>query len=211
VRAPFRLSASFPSTSRLGESSGSARRASLDSRAAYIVAAAGRRRLARVGQKRVVGEAAGPARLMGGDHRGLETRCWASLSENLPPGVTTSAPAVGGYRTARNREYPIRFTDYAGSTCVCPARSIYVASVGGMICACRAACSRSVAVSPLSVDHHLDRTNQFRVIHWLQTSMWFWPLVCIGAGIALSMISVAVDHAFNGASRAAKVRPIRRQ
>src|SRR5512132_2573113 len=28
--------------------------------------------------------------------------------------------------------------------------------------------------------------------------MWFWPLVCIGAGIALSMISVAVDRAFDG-------------
>ena len=40
--------------------------------------------------------------------------------------------------------------------------------------------------------------TKFRVIHWLQTSMWFWPLVCIGGGIALSMISVAVDRAFNG-------------
>ena len=29
--------------------------------------------------------------------------------------------------------------------------------------------------------------------------MWFWPLVCIGAGIALSVISVAVDRAFDGA------------
>ena len=29
--------------------------------------------------------------------------------------------------------------------------------------------------------------------------MWFWPLICIGAGIALSVISVAVDRAFNGA------------
>jgi uncharacterized membrane protein len=29
--------------------------------------------------------------------------------------------------------------------------------------------------------------------------MWFWPLVCIGAGIALSAISVAVDRAFDGA------------
>jgi uncharacterized membrane protein len=28
--------------------------------------------------------------------------------------------------------------------------------------------------------------------------MWFWPLVCIGAGIALSVISVAVDRAFVG-------------
>jgi uncharacterized membrane protein len=28
--------------------------------------------------------------------------------------------------------------------------------------------------------------------------MWFWPLVCIGAGIALSLISVAVDRAFDG-------------
>jgi uncharacterized membrane protein len=28
--------------------------------------------------------------------------------------------------------------------------------------------------------------------------MWFWPLVCIGAGIALSVISVAVDRAFDG-------------
>jgi hypothetical protein len=29
--------------------------------------------------------------------------------------------------------------------------------------------------------------------------MWFWPLVCIGAGIALSVISVAVDRIFDGA------------
>lgn len=29
--------------------------------------------------------------------------------------------------------------------------------------------------------------------------MWFWPLVCIGAGIALSVTSVAVDRAFDGA------------
>lgn len=29
--------------------------------------------------------------------------------------------------------------------------------------------------------------------------MWFWPLVCIGAGVALSVISVAVDRAFDGA------------
>jgi uncharacterized membrane protein len=29
--------------------------------------------------------------------------------------------------------------------------------------------------------------------------MWFWPLVCIGAGIALSVVSVAVDRAFDGA------------
>jgi uncharacterized membrane protein len=42
-------------------------------------------------------------------------------------------------------------------------------------------------------------TTKFRTLHWLQTSMWFWPLVCIGAGIALSVISVAVDRAFDGA------------
>jgi uncharacterized membrane protein len=41
--------------------------------------------------------------------------------------------------------------------------------------------------------------TKFRAVHWLQTSMWFWPLVCIGAGIALSVISVAVDRAFDGA------------
>ena len=41
--------------------------------------------------------------------------------------------------------------------------------------------------------------TKFRAAHWLQTSMWFWPLVCIGAGIALSVISVAVDRAFDGA------------
>jgi uncharacterized membrane protein len=40
--------------------------------------------------------------------------------------------------------------------------------------------------------------TKFRAVHWLQTSMWFWPLVCIGAGIALSVISVAVDRAFDG-------------
>jgi uncharacterized membrane protein len=41
--------------------------------------------------------------------------------------------------------------------------------------------------------------TKFRAIHWLQTSMWFWPLVCVCAGIALSVISVAVDRAFDGA------------
>ena len=41
--------------------------------------------------------------------------------------------------------------------------------------------------------------TKFRAVHWLQTSMWFWPLVCIGAGLALSVISVAVDRAFDGA------------
>jgi hypothetical protein len=41
--------------------------------------------------------------------------------------------------------------------------------------------------------------TKFRAIHWLQTSIWFWPLVCIGAGLALSLISVAVDRAFDGA------------
>jgi uncharacterized membrane protein len=38
----------------------------------------------------------------------------------------------------------------------------------------------------------------FRVVHWLQTSMWFWPLVCVGAGLGLSVISVAIDRAFDG-------------
>jgi uncharacterized membrane protein len=28
--------------------------------------------------------------------------------------------------------------------------------------------------------------------------MWFWPLVCIGAGVALSVLSVSVDRAFDG-------------
>jgi uncharacterized membrane protein len=41
--------------------------------------------------------------------------------------------------------------------------------------------------------------TKFRAVHWLQTSMWFWPLVCIGAGIVLSVISVAVDRAYGGA------------
>jgi uncharacterized membrane protein len=41
--------------------------------------------------------------------------------------------------------------------------------------------------------------TKFRAVHWLQTSIWFWPLVCIGAGIALSVISVAVDRTFDGA------------
>jgi uncharacterized membrane protein len=41
--------------------------------------------------------------------------------------------------------------------------------------------------------------TKFRAVHWLQTSMWFWPLVCIGAGIVLSVISVAVDRAYDGA------------
>ncbi len=40
--------------------------------------------------------------------------------------------------------------------------------------------------------------TKFRAVHWLQTSMWFWPLICIGAGIALSVISVMVDRAFDG-------------
>ena len=42
-------------------------------------------------------------------------------------------------------------------------------------------------------------TTKFRALHWLQTSWWFWPLVCIGAGIALSLTSVGVDRAFDGA------------
>jgi uncharacterized membrane protein len=41
--------------------------------------------------------------------------------------------------------------------------------------------------------------TKFRTAHWLRTSLWFWPLVCIGAGIALSLISVAVDRIFDGA------------
>ena len=40
--------------------------------------------------------------------------------------------------------------------------------------------------------------TKFRAAHWLQTSMWFWPLVCIGVGIALSVISVALDRAYDG-------------
>jgi len=40
--------------------------------------------------------------------------------------------------------------------------------------------------------------TKFRTVHLLQTSMWFWPLVCVGAGLGLSMISVAVDRAFDG-------------
>jgi uncharacterized membrane protein len=40
--------------------------------------------------------------------------------------------------------------------------------------------------------------TKFRIAHWLKTSMWFWPLVCIGAGISLSVTSVALDRAFDG-------------
>jgi hypothetical protein len=40
--------------------------------------------------------------------------------------------------------------------------------------------------------------TKFRAAHWLQTSLWFWPLVCIGAGLALSVISVTMDRAFDG-------------
>ena len=58
------------------------------------------------------------------------------------------------------------------------------------------ALSRSQASSRIGV---LIAITKFRAVHWLQTSMWFWPLVCIGAGIALSVISVAVDRAFDGA------------
>ena len=39
----------------------------------------------------------------------------------------------------------------------------------------------------------------FQIRHRLQTSMWFWPLVCIVTGIAVSVASVAVDHAYDGA------------
>ena len=28
--------------------------------------------------------------------------------------------------------------------------------------------------------------------------MWFWPLVCIGGGMALSILSVALDQAYGG-------------
>jgi uncharacterized membrane protein len=28
--------------------------------------------------------------------------------------------------------------------------------------------------------------------------MWFWPLVCVGIGMALSAVSVALDRAFDG-------------
>jgi uncharacterized membrane protein len=40
--------------------------------------------------------------------------------------------------------------------------------------------------------------TKFRVEHWLRTSLWLWPLVCVGAGLGLSMTSVAVDRAFDG-------------
>jgi uncharacterized membrane protein len=53
--------------------------------------------------------------------------------------------------------------------------------------------------APLSGIGLLSAITKFRAIHWLQTSMWFWPLVCIGAGVALSVISVSVDRAFDGA------------
>ena len=39
----------------------------------------------------------------------------------------------------------------------------------------------------------------FQILHWLRTSMWFWPLVCIATGIAVSVASVSVDRAFDGA------------
>jgi uncharacterized membrane protein len=41
-------------------------------------------------------------------------------------------------------------------------------------------------------------TTKFRALHWLRTSMWFWPLVCIGGGMALSTLSVALDRAYGG-------------
>jgi uncharacterized membrane protein len=44
----------------------------------------------------------------------------------------------------------------------------------------------------------LFATTKFRALHWLRTSMWFWPLVCVGVGMALSVLSVALDRAFDG-------------
>jgi uncharacterized membrane protein len=40
--------------------------------------------------------------------------------------------------------------------------------------------------------------TKFRALHWLRTSMWFWPLVCVGIGMTLSALSVALDRAFDG-------------
>jgi len=45
----------------------------------------------------------------------------------------------------------------------------------------------------------LPALTRFRAVHWLQTSMWFWPLICIAGGVALSVLSVAVGRAFDGA------------
>ena len=43
------------------------------------------------------------------------------------------------------------------------------------------------------------RLTGFQILHWLRTSMWFWPLVCIASGIAVSVASVSIDRAFDGA------------
>ena len=42
------------------------------------------------------------------------------------------------------------------------------------------------------------RLTGFQILHWLRTSLWFWPLVCIASGIALS-VQVSIDRAFDGA------------
>lgn len=42
------------------------------------------------------------------------------------------------------------------------------------------------------------RPTGFQISHWLRTGLWFWPLVCIASGIALSVASVSVDRAFDG-------------
>ena len=48
-------------------------------------------------------------------------------------------------------------------------------------------------------DRSLFRLTGFQILHWLRTSMWFWPLVCIASGIAVSVASVSIDRAFDGA------------
>ena len=66
----------------------------------------------------------------------------------------------------------------------------------------RARSFRSLAQAPQGnrEDRPLIPRTRFQLLHWLRTSMWFWPLVCIVTGIAVSVTSVSVDRAFDGAS-----------
>ena len=41
-------------------------------------------------------------------------------------------------------------------------------------------------VGPRQEHCMLFPTTRFSALHWLRTSMWFWPLVCIGGGMAPS-------------------------
>ena len=54
------------------------------------------------------------------------------------------------------------------------------------------------ACRTLPGDWSLVQHTRFQILHWLRTSLWFWPLVCIATGIAVSVASVAIDRAFDG-------------